>query len=190
MATVQTVAQEPEYISIGSGKLEVQAYGDNPDSDDWVNLGLADDIEAELERTFADAEPGNGVNPLPLVVNEQVTLNFALWEDYFENLSLLDGGMSKTDATNTKRTIGGGAEVGRVRMRITQKIPRPAGTVDERVYTFYYGRLNGNENFQFKNRTETDPYNRKNIEMLFELDPDRVEDDRDQLMSIEFTEGT
>jgi uncharacterized repeat protein (TIGR02543 family) len=187
MSTVQTTAQNPDFISIGSAKIEVQSYTDDPDIDVWTDLGLADDIEVSVERVFASAEPGNGVNPIPLVVNETATVSFALWEQYFDNLTLLDGGLSKT--TNGKvRTMGGAGEFSRVRMRLTQLIPRNNGTQDTRRLTLYYGKLNGNESFQFKNRTETDPFNRKTIKMLFELDPDRTAEDRDELLKEELIE--
>ena len=182
MPTPQTTAQNADRISIGSAKIEVQAYTQNPTTDSWVNLGLADDIEVTAERTFSEVEPGNGVNPLPLVLSETATVNFALWEQYFPNLSILDGGLSKTNAAGTKRTLGGGAEIGRLRARFIQLIPRQKGTRDRLTTYLYYGRMSGNEPFQFKNKDDSDPYNRKTIELTFELDPARLAEDRDQLM--------
>lgn len=187
MATPQTTAQNADRISIGSAKLEVQAYTQDPESDPWQNLGLADDIEIVGERTFTDVEPGNGKNPLPLVLNESATVNFALWENYYPNLSLIDGGLSKTDASGTVRTMGGGSSVGFVRMRMTQLIPRNTGATDREVTTLYKGRLNGPETVQFKNKDDADPYNRKSISMLFEIDDARINEDRDQLLKQVFS---
>lgn len=160
----RVIAQNPDQMIVGSGRVEIASYN----TDNFVDLGLADNIVIRYTRETAATIDSDGHNAAVSIVDETGEISFDLFERFLPNLSVLDAGSSEVVASfgANERRVGDGQKVGRIAVRITQL----SRVTNARTWFFPYCRKSDEETLELRNRTSPDPYGRTPITIVVNRD--------------------